>query len=368
MAFNSDLREQSIRAFLAVAGWGEAQRFALGQDASTRRYERLVRADGLNAILMDAPPLEDAPCPPDADDDTRRAMGWNAMTRLAGSRVEAFVALAGELRARGLSAPDIYAHAPGDGLALIEDFGAGRELARLIERGEVEETLVYAAAAQTLARLHREAPPAQVEGYGERWPIQSFDRLALKTNAELFAQWLPQFDRRASMPDRARARFEAALGGLIEQAESFPRAFTLRDYHAENLLWLPGRGGVERIGLLDFQDAVIGWEAWDLAMLTQDARRNVSHQARESALTQYLDDTGGSRETLDRRLSVIGTLNALRITGLFARLVQRDHKPRYLDFMPRQQAILASNLTHPAVGEMRAVVAETAPFILEAGR
>ena len=126
----------------------------------------------------------------------------------------------------------------------------------------------------------------------------------------------------------------------------FEREFTLRDYHAENLLWLPE----DRIGLLDFQDAVIGWDAWDLAMLTQDARREVSAAATDAVLRTYLEESGKDESALMKRLAVIGTLNALRIAGVFARLVKRDGKPRYNDFMPRQQLMLARNLKHPGGG------------------
>ena len=167
------------------------------------------------------------------------------------------------------------------------------------------------------------------------------------------------------MTDADRGHWEEVQGGLIDNAMSFPREFQLRDYHAENLLWLPQREGVARVGLLDFQDAVKGWDAWDMAMLTQDARRAVSHQAAESAITRYLDLTGKTREAFDERLAVIGTLNALRITGLFARLIKRDNKPRYLDFLPRQQMLLARNLQHPATRDVARFVREVAPFIFE---
>ena len=164
------------------------------------------------------------------------------------------------------------------------------------------------------------------------------------------------------MSDADRARWEVARDALIEQAGGFDREFTLRDYHAENLLWLPEG----RIGLLDFQDAVIGWDAWDLAMLTQDSRRAVSDEATKAVLRTYLDESGKDEAGLRERLAVIGTLNALRIAGVFARLVKRDGKPRYNDFMARQQLMLARNLAHPAAADMRAFIAETAPFILEA--
>lgn len=365
MALTSDARTSQIDTFLANAGWGEAARHALGQDASTRRYVRLVRADGASAMLMDAPGIEDAPCPPGADDATRIKLGWNAATRLAASRVDAFIALAGELERRGLSTPQILAADTGAGLALLEDFGEGREFARLIERGAAPETELYVAAARALAHLHSESPPPHAEGHGACWPILDFDALALRTNADLFAEWLPQFDERVVWDGDTQERWEAARDGLIARATALPRRFTLRDYHAENLLWLPARDGVRRVGLLDFQDAVLGWAGWDLAMLTQDARREVSPSARASALRAYCDASGRSLTEIEAELAIIGTLNALRITGLFARLIKRDAKPRYGAFLTRQQVILARNLTHSDMGEMARFVSRAAPFILD---
>ncbi|MBK8199780.1 MAG: phosphotransferase [Acidobacteria bacterium] len=358
-----DLRVPAIDAFLEAAGdgWASARRQSLGQDASTRRYIRLFREDGATALLMDAPRVESDPCPPDADPATRTRMGWNAMTRLAASRVEAFVLIAAHLRSLGLKAPRVFHFDAGEGFALIEDFGDGREFARLIEKGEAE-TPLYKAAAERLATLHKAPIPHVLSLDGAQWPILEFDAVALAANADLYADWLPAEVGAGGLAGAQRARWEAERDALIQQALSFPRAFTLRDYHAENLLWLP-QGDV---GLLDFQDAVIGWDAWDLAMLTQDARRTVSADAAEAAITTFLDLTGQARAPFDERLAVIGGLNALRIAGVFSRLQHRDGKPRYGDFQPRQLQLLARNLSHPALAGMAAFVRETTPFVFEA--
>lgn len=353
-------RQTQLDQFLARAGWGDAAMAWLGQDASTRRYARLTSRGGGTAMLMDAPRVEDDPCTPEMSADERQRLGWNAMTRLAASRVDAFVLVADHLRDAGLRAPEILAHDAELGFALLEDFGEQREFARLIERGEAEVPL-YTQAARDLAKLHRHPKPNVLEKDGEQWPILTFDEIALRANADLYADWVHRYDDRARMSDADRIRWEAARDALIEQASSFDREFTLRDYHAENLLWLPDG----QIGLLDFQDAVLGWDAWDLAMLTQDARRTVSEAATTAALKTYLDESGKDDAGLQERLAVIGTLNALRITGVFARLVTRDGKPRYRQFMDRQQLMLARNLKHPAAAQMRAFIAETAPFILE---
>ncbi len=358
----SDLhRSDQTMTFLAGAGWAGAALVWLDQDASTRRYGRLTR-NGKTALIMDAPCVESEPCRPHMSLAQRQAAGWNALTRLAASRVDAFVLIAGHLRALGLHPPEIYAHDSKLGLALIEDFGEGREFARLIERGEADEVELYSKAASDLAGLHAQPVPRWLEADGERWPILPFDAVALRTNADLFADWLPQYDDRVRLSDADLARWRQARDSLIKQAEAFPRTLTLRDYHAENLLWLPG----DKIGLLDFQDAVYGWDVWDMAMLTQDARRAVSPDASRAAIRAYLEATGKDEADFMQRLAIIGTLNALRITGVFARLVSRDGKPKYNRFMARQQAILADNLKHPATAEMAAFVRDVAPFIFEA--
>lgn len=366
MSLTDTPAQDARETFLQEAGWASAARHPLGQDASTRTYTRLIRPDGARAMLMDASRAEDQPCPPDADEATRLSMGWNAATRLAASRVDAFVALAGELTRRGLSAPDVIAADASRGFALLEDFGEGREFARLIERGAAEEAELYAAAGALLAELHSSPPPAVAEGHGARWPILDFDALALRTNANLFAEWMPGFDPDMRWDSEADARWNAARDELIAKAVALPRVFTLRDYHAENLLWLERRIGLARVGLLDFQDAVRGWAGWDLAMLTQDARRPVSPAAREAALSAYTSASDLSREEVEGQLAIIGTLNALRISGLFARLIHRDKKPRYGAFQARQLAHLAANLQRGEARGMADFVASVAPHILEA--
>jgi aminoglycoside/choline kinase family phosphotransferase len=351
MTSPSDSRALEIASFLSGTGWEEAQRTQLGQDASTRRYFRLKRADGSSTLLMDAPRIEAAPCPPEADEATRLQMGWNATSRLAASRVDAFTAIAKYLRNRGFSAPSV----------LFEDFGEGREFARLIERGDQGEIVLYTAAASVMAALHAEPAPAKLTD----WPILDYDGLALRVNADIFPEWLPHLESSMTLSDAQLARWETEREALVAQALSFPRDFSLRDYHAENLLWLPDREGRARVGLLDFQDAVNGWDGWEMAMLVQDARRTVSYEASEAAIHTYLDGTGKTRAAFDTRLAVLGALNALRITGLFARLAVRDKKTRYLDFMPRQKYHLAQNLAHPACAGMADFVRETAPFIFE---
>ncbi|MEZ6022442.1 MAG: phosphotransferase [Hyphomonadaceae bacterium] len=358
------MQSDPLTRLLEETGFADAVRTPLAGDASTRRYERLAAPDGRRAILMVAPPsAESAPCPPTATPAERRGMGWNATSRLAASRVEAFVAVAQYLRSLGLGAPEIYGVDADAGYAVIEDLGDGL-FARVIPEG-ADEIALYEAAASVLAHVHRATTPAKLDAPGGRsWPLLEFDALALEVNADLFVEWLPRAAD-VHIDDAARARWEKVRDGLIVKALGFPRALTIRDYHAENLLWLPERQGLARVGLLDFQDAVRGWRAWDFAMLLHDARRDVGAVAADAAIRAYLDETGSSEADFRRELAVLGALNAMRILGIFARLAGRDGKTRYLDYMPREWGHLARTLEHPALEEARAFIQSVARPYLE---
>jgi hypothetical protein len=365
MANGPDPRETRIRGFLERFGWADASRTPFPGDASTRRYERL-RRKGDTLILMDAPVLESPPCPEAADEEERLALGWNAVARLAASRVEAFVAVSDHLRRLGFSAPAVIACDIGGGLALIEDLG-DTLFARVIEAGG-DETLLYAEAARTLARIHADAPPPRLDFPGGRWPVLAYDRLALGANLDLFIEWTPRRDLDFRLTETARLRWERVREALIDAAMELPRALILRDTHAENLLWLPQRDGIARVGLLDFQDAVLGWAEWDMSMLLHDARRDVSVAAADAASLAYLDASGGSKGDFDRRLSLLGAMNIIRIIGIFSRLAVRDGKTRYDSFQPRLRRLLRQTLGHSDLAEARAFISAVAPHLIEADR
>jgi N-acetylmuramate 1-kinase len=355
-------RSEALKRLLEQTGFAAAERSPLAGDASTRSYERL-RIGDRRAVLMDAPLKEDPPCPASATPAQRRAMGWNAVARLAASRVEAFAAVAAYLKSLGLAAPDVYGMDASAGYAVLEDLGDDL-YANVIGRS-AEEIPLYEAAALLLAHMHAAPIPAKLEAPdGASWPILDYDALALEVNANLFVDWLPKAED-VRIDDAAMARWEKVRDGLIVKALGFARAFTIRDYHAENLLWLPNRQGLQRVGLLDFQDAVRGWRAWDFSMLLHDARRDVSPAAHDAAIRTYLDATGAGEAEFQRELAVLGALNVMRILGIFSRLMARDGKMRYRAFMPRMWGHLKRTLQNPALEDARAFVEAVARPYLE---
>jgi aminoglycoside/choline kinase family phosphotransferase len=307
------------------------------------------------------PGNEDGPCPPEADEETRRALGWNALSRLAASRVEAFVAVGDYLRSHGFSAPDTLAVNAPVGVAVVEDLGDDL-YAHVIAEGRADEVELYRMAGEALAALHQTPVPSTLPSPIGPWPILDFDAIALRENANLFVNWTPRFLGLDGFSADARAEWSDIRDTLIGDILTHRRAFTLRDYHAENILWLPEREGIARVGLLDFQDAVHGYRAWDFAMLLHDARRDVSAEAYEATIRAYLDATGSERAPFDEELAIQGAINALRILGIFSRLVGRDGKQRYRQFMPREAGHLAQVLTHPRLKALQSWVERYVPL------
>jgi aminoglycoside/choline kinase family phosphotransferase len=361
---SDETREALRRRFLAEAGLADAARHRLPADASTRSYERLTRPDGATLMLMDAPvSAESEPCPPGATAAERQARGWNALARLAACRVDAFAACAAYLRGRRLSAPAVMALDASAGLAVIEDLGEDL-FARLIDVGADSRPL-YETAVDILVDLHAEAPPAALAvGDGTAWPLLTYDALALQSGADLFPQWWPKLEGGADYAPDALAEWAALWAPVAAAGEKGAAVFIHRDYHAENLIWLPGRSGLARVGLLDFQDALKAHPSWDLLSLLQDARREVPAELEEAMLARYLAARPGiDREAFLADYAGLAALNAARILGVFARLVVRDAKPRYRAFIPRMKRMLARNLDQPALAPLRRWFGSYAPEV-----
>jgi aminoglycoside/choline kinase family phosphotransferase len=347
-------REAQKARFLTEHGLAAARREPLAGDASTRSYARLHPAGGPPLILMDQPPVLETPiCPPGATDAERLALGYNAAARLAAGSIAAFVTTAAYLRDQGLSAPRIVAFDVDAGLAVLEDLGDGL-FATLIARGE-PETPLYEAAVDVQVRLHAERPPDILEAEGLAWPLLTYDTLAFKVATDTFLEWWPKFAGLDAFSPDAVAEWDGLWAPVWVRGEAGAGVFCHRDYHAQNLLWLPGRKGPARVGLLDFQDALRAHPSWDLAHLLQDARRDVSPQTEALMLDRYLAALPGvDREAFLADYRALAASNAARILGrVFARqaLLGRAH---YTTFMPRTWRYLERNLTDPALGGLKA--------------
>lgn len=318
-------REERMLAFLEDIGWAQASRAPLAGDASARRYLRLEGPDG-RAVLMDAPPAK-------------------------GEDIRPFTAVTRWLRAQGLSAPGILGEDPEQGFLLLEDLGDDL-YARHVHAQPSAETDLYARATDLLVHLADLGPAPMLPPY---------DHAVLRREADLFTEWwLPHATEAGAgwLAEDFTALMDAALPPVMD----IRQVTVLRDYHAENLLWLPDRPGLAAVGLLDYQDALAGHPAYDLMSLLEDARRDTTPELREAMIASYLAARPVlDAETFRRDYAILAAQRNLKIIGIFARLARRDGKPRYLELIPRVWGHLLRDLSHPELVELDHWVRAHAP-------
>jgi hypothetical protein len=350
-------REQERRDFVERSGWHNAQIVPRPGDASTRSYAR-VSLNGRNAMLMDQPQAAETPAAPaNATPEERRALGYNAIARLAGGDVGRFVAAASHLRGLGLSAPDVYAADPESGFALIEDLG-DTLYDDVLTNGRGDERTLYESAAEVLAALHAKSAPDILH---PDKALHAYDEIAQLAEIDLVTDWyIPYALAREATPDEI-AEHRALWRKTLESVSEPSPVFVHRDYHAQNLLWLPERKGAARVGLIDFQDAVAGTRAYDLISLTEDARRDVPPEIAEATTERYLAATGADARKFRAQMAVMAAQRNAKIAGIFARLYKRDGKPRYLSYLPRVWGHLNRDLEHPAMAALKSWYDKTIP-------
>ena len=352
-------RAKAVQELLDRSGWHGAERIFMQGDASARSYERLVGPTGESAILMISPPRPDGP-------PLRYGKSYSAIAKLA-EDIRPFIAIGKGLREQGLSAPEILAFDLAAGLAVIEDLGCEPLTG---ESGIIEDR--YAMALAALAHLHgANLPDTLPVDDQETYRIPSYDVDALSIEVELLLDWYAPFIACAQLASGAKATFINLWRHAVQNVLAARPTWTLRDYHSPNLLWLDDRQGIARVGLLDFQDCVLGHPAYDVVSLLQDARVDVSQEVELKLLAQYAwlrrgEETGFDMAGFARAYAILGAQRATKILGIFARLDERDQKPQYLVHLPRVERYLSKNLGHPALADLKLWYAENLPGIFAA--
>jgi tRNA threonylcarbamoyl adenosine modification protein YjeE len=346
---------KAVCEILDRSSWSGARREFLQGDASTRSYERLVKPDGQSALLMHSPPRSDGP-------PIRYGKPYSAIAKLA-EDIRPFVAVDHALRAQGLSAPEILAFDLAAGLAIIEDLGC-EPLTR--GAGIIEER--YAMALTALAHLHGASLPDTLPLDGESYRIPTYDIDALLIEVELLLDWYAPYIACIELASGAKATFANLWRQAVQDVLAARPTWTLRDYHSPNLLWLSEREGIAKVGVVDFQDCVLGHPAYDVVSLLQDARVDVPQEVELKLLAQYARlrreaEPGFDVAGLARAYAILGAQRATKILGIFARLDERDHKPQYLANLPRVEKYLAKNLCHPALADLKRWYEEHLPRI-----
>jgi hypothetical protein len=299
--------------FLAASGWEGAQILPLAGDASFRRYFRVVQGSR-TAVLMDAPPPHEDPQP--------------------------FIAVAEWLISRGLTAPEILARDLDKGLLLLGDFGSAR-LRETLDSDPGRECELYELATDVLVELHRHPPMVDLKPHGlDQWLEE----------LKLFTEWYCPTVGADVDVDAYQSAWRQVLEPVAN--DGLGPVTVLRDYHAENIMLVEGRDGIAHFGLLDFQDALAGHPAYDLASVLEDARRDVPAAIERAMIDRYIAATGHG-EALERAYWALAAQRNTRILGVFTRLWKRDNKPGYRRFQPRMWGLLERDLGEPHLAPVR---------------
>jgi aminoglycoside/choline kinase family phosphotransferase len=202
--------------------------------------------------------------------------------------------------------------------------------------------------------------------------VPPYDHEALDIETGLLTDWCWPFLKGEMIGDELRASFRSIWAPLFDCVVPVNPVWTLRDYHSPNLMWLPERQGIARVGLIDTQDAVLGHPAYDLVSMLQDARIDIPFAEADELLDRYcLSRRGtGTFDEAEFRLAfaILGAQRATKVLGIFARLSKRDGKHGYLQHIPRVSRYLERNLQHPALGQLKAWYDRHLPMSLRESR
>jgi hypothetical protein len=338
-------RTHEVRAFLERAGWANAARVPIAGDASNRAHERITRGTD-TAILMNAPAR--APGPP-----INGGRSYDEIAHRA-ANIRAFVAIDLALRERGVRAPEIFAADIEAGLLLTEDFGGEA----IVDRAGAPIMERYEAATDLLVHMHCRKWPAEVQlpdGSSHRLP--PYDRDALLVEVSLFPDWFGGHGTEPAFTPDEREAFLAAWGRLLGCVDASMTTWVMRDFHSPNILWQAGETGTDRVGVIDFQDALIGHPAYDLASLAQDARVPLTEAEETSLRARYMAGRMGEdvfdKEAFETAYVVMGLQRATKVLGIFTRLALAEGKPGYQRHRDWLKTVIRRNLAHPVLSDLR---------------
>ena len=340
-------RVLQIRDFLDKHGYAGAERRFLTGDASMRAYESIYPADGSDRIiLMDWPRRPEGPLVLDGKP-------YPKVAHLAEDAYP-FVAIADMLRERGFATPAIYQVDYDAGILLIEDLGTDGVLDA--DGRPIPDR--YRASVVCLAQLHglnlqRDIPVTSAHIHH----VPDFDRTAMSMEARLLLDWYLPWKRGEPASEAERADYLAIWDDLIDQLAASEKSLLLRDLHSPNIIWRGNETGIARVGLIDFQDAMIGPTAYDLASLVQDARVTIERPLFEQLMDDYLAlrraQHGFDERLFLRSWAIMSAQRNCKLAGLWVRLKQRDGKPGYLKHMPRTLTYLQAAFEHEALAPLR---------------
>ena len=299
-----------IRDFLAPLGWADAHQVPLTGDASRRSYRRLTQGPKTAILMLDP-----------------------------GGSIPDFLTVADYLKNLELRPPSILGADHKAGLCLLEDFG-DQNFARRLKIGTDHAKNAIFCALSVLERL------------ADAGPLESRAVLSPEVGAALVAEGLSWL----GADDGLTADLSATLHQSLARLGGTATVTSLRDYHAENLMWLAQETGHRRAGLLDFQDAVLAPPVYDVMSLLTDPRQNLAGLDITDLALGHGNRIGQKADEFLAGFAVWSVQRNLRIAGIFTRLVRDEGQQHYGAYLPRTWDRIASALDHPELPDLRPLV------------
>lgn len=339
-------RNLFIRSFLDLGWQTGISRQKLFGDASVRSYEK-VSNTSQTRILMNAPRQADGPI-------LRDGKPYSQLAHLA-EDVSAFVGVGSILEKSGLSVPKLYAESLNEGLLLLEDLGNQTIIDE--DRKPIESR--YKKSIEMLGHFHNNTfQKSATLSDGKTYTVPNYSREAMLIEAELLLDWYAPRMKGKALSKAEKDEFLTIWNKLIDVLNNSEKTLCLRDFHSPNIIWLPERESINKIGVIDFQDGVIGPAAYDVASLAQDARVDISQELENTLIEHYISvrenaDQSFKADTFKQYYAIMAAQRATKILGIFIRLDERDDKPAYLKHLPRCQEYISRSLSHPSLNEYK---------------
>ena len=253
--------------------------------------------------------------------------------------LENFLKVSNWLKSNHLSSPDIYIKDEKLGLLIIEDFG-NTKYSILFKKEKKKKIFYYRQAIKLLLQLSEKKKPRFVKYY-------SYE--ILKEELDLYIKW----GLNVKKSKNALKDWDNLWSNLLKGISFKNTSVVLRDFHVDNIFYLRDRNKIEKIGLIDFQDCLIGHPAYDLVSLLQDVRVFLSIEEQNSLYNYYTKYAKIKQNNFKYAYLVLGTQRLFKIIGIFKKLAIKQGKVNYLKYLPRTKKLIKYNLKSPIFNELK---------------
>jgi|TARA_B110000238_G_scaffold28441_1_gene28361 aminoglycoside/choline kinase family phosphotransferase len=285
-------------------------------DASFRKYFRVDKK-----ILMDADPH-------------------------LGEDVGSFININHVLREFKLNVPEIFTIDKENGFLLLEDLG--ENIFSQILNSENEEQL-YKQAIDVLVEIYKK----DLNKFSNFTFLEKYSVEKLQDESQLFIEWYLKKYLKINITDTDIKDFKDIINKIFNNLDTKFEKLVLRDYHVDNLILQKSKLGLKQVGILDFQDAVLGSSSYDLISIIEDVRRPISKDLKNILIKYFIDSTGYDPNQLEKELAFYSVQRNLKILGIFSRLNLRDNKSKYMGYNDNAWKYIESNLNNPTMSDLK---------------